>query len=270
MKTIGFVGVSGSGKSYKAIDVAKKHHIIYIIDDGLLISGNRIVAGISAKREPTRVASVKRALFIEEAHRNDIKNAIAKEKPDTVLVLGTSDRMIEAICDKLDLPGPERFIRIEDVATEEEIKTAHKIRTLQGQHVIPVPTFEIKKDFSGYWVKAIKRLKKSHASVDHVVEEKSVVRPTFSYLGDYNIENKVITDICRYEAECADCVYKALQCSVRSELHGVYIKIDLSVYYGSDIQKCARQVVRRVKTSIEKYTAINVISVNIYVKELKR
>ena len=30
------------------------------------------------------------------------------------------------------------------------MEEARRIRTTQGKHVIPVPTFEIKKDFSGY------------------------------------------------------------------------------------------------------------------------
>ena len=62
MQTFGFVGASGTGKSYRSLYVAQKHNIKYIIDDGLLIDAKRVIAGRSAKREQTKVASIK--LFI--------------------------------------------------------------------------------------------------------------------------------------------------------------------------------------------------------------
>ena len=45
MKIIGFVGPSGTGKSHHALVVAYDEKIEAIIDDGLLIYRNRIVAG---------------------------------------------------------------------------------------------------------------------------------------------------------------------------------------------------------------------------------
>ena len=51
MRVIGFIGPSGSGKSHRSTWVAKKHNINFLIDDGLLIHGARIVAGKSAKKE---------------------------------------------------------------------------------------------------------------------------------------------------------------------------------------------------------------------------
>lgn len=61
---VSFVGPSGTGKSTRAIRVAKANDIHYIIDDGLLINGSRIVAGTSsAKKAPTKMESVRQALF---------------------------------------------------------------------------------------------------------------------------------------------------------------------------------------------------------------
>ena len=45
-----FTGKSGTGKSYQAIRVAKEKGIPALIDDGLLIYKNKIVAGRSAKK----------------------------------------------------------------------------------------------------------------------------------------------------------------------------------------------------------------------------
>ena len=44
-----FVGPSGTGKSYRAQMVAGAYNIKFIIDDGLLVKENAIVAGQSAK-----------------------------------------------------------------------------------------------------------------------------------------------------------------------------------------------------------------------------
>ena len=67
MRVVGFVGPSGSGKSHRALQVANSEKIEYIIDDGLLIKGNRIITGFLQKRK-TKIASIKRALFIYEDH----------------------------------------------------------------------------------------------------------------------------------------------------------------------------------------------------------
>ena len=46
--------------------VANSKGIEYIIDDGLLICGNEVVAGSSAKKAPTKIETVKNALFQDD------------------------------------------------------------------------------------------------------------------------------------------------------------------------------------------------------------
>ena len=94
MKTYALVGESGTGKSYNSIALAQKYGLDYIIDDGLLISGNKIVAGTSAKKEPSIVAAVKRAIFYDEYGREQVRHAIEVHKPQGILVLGTSIKMV--------------------------------------------------------------------------------------------------------------------------------------------------------------------------------
>ena len=91
MRIVAFVGASGTGKSYHAIAVARKYKIDSIIDDGLLIAGSSVVAGVSAKREPTRLASVRRALFTDNTHKEDVISAIEKNNYQSVMILATSD-----------------------------------------------------------------------------------------------------------------------------------------------------------------------------------
>ena len=50
MKVYSLSGKSGTGKSYQAINLCRKMNIESIIDDGLFICRNKVIAGISAKR----------------------------------------------------------------------------------------------------------------------------------------------------------------------------------------------------------------------------
>ena len=122
MRTIGFIGPSGTGKSHRASWVARERGIEFIIDDGLLIRGNKIVAGTSAKREKTKIASIKRALFIEPAHIEDVKRSVRLYAPDAILILGTSDEMVQTIARRLDFPEISEKVYIHEVASEFEIK----------------------------------------------------------------------------------------------------------------------------------------------------
>jgi ABC-type dipeptide/oligopeptide/nickel transport system ATPase component len=179
----GFIGPSGTGKSHNAGWVANERHIEYIVDDGLLIKGSTIIAGSSAKRESTRIASVKRAIFNDPEQAALITKAISDCQPESILVLGTSDDMLDVICKNLKLPPVHERIYINDVVSEEDIKTAIHSRKENGKHVIPVPTMEIKSQFSGYFLDPLNIFHKKDWHRYKSSGEKSVVRPTFSYMG---------------------------------------------------------------------------------------
>jgi O-antigen/teichoic acid export membrane protein len=90
LRIVGFIGHSGTGKSHRASWVARERGIEFIIDDGLLIKVNQVIAGVSAKKEKTRIGSIKRALFTDDQHMQDVKNAISIHKPEAILIIGTS------------------------------------------------------------------------------------------------------------------------------------------------------------------------------------
>jgi len=92
-------------------------------------------------------------LFYEEKEREPIIKALKKYRAESILILGTSDGMVQKIAANLGLPEISETVYITDVATEEEMKTARRIRVTEGKHVIPVPTFEIKKDFSRIFIR---------------------------------------------------------------------------------------------------------------------
>ena len=53
MKVVGFVGASGTGKSHRSL-WANERGLDLIIDDGLLVHGNAVIAGKSAKKRQQR------------------------------------------------------------------------------------------------------------------------------------------------------------------------------------------------------------------------
>lgn len=266
IKVYAFIGPSGTGKSYRAQMVANENHINCIIDDGLLINENDVLAGTSAKKAPTKVETVKKAIFLNEKDRSEMKKAIKKHKPESILILGTSDGMIDKITDNLEIPRPCKRIYINDVATETEIETAKRIRTTQGKHVIPVPTFEIKKDFSGYILDPLQIFKFKGKGNDPYISEKSIIRPTFSYMGNFTISDTVFRQIAEYLAKRSEAIYKVMRIRVESTPEGPNIYMEVSINYGYNILETLREFKQKMKREIEKLTTMNVQQVTIVAK----
>ena len=104
----------------------------------------------------------------------------------------------------LGLPEISEYIRIEDVSSKEEIELARSVRRSEGKHVIPVPTFEIKKDFSGYLLDPLQIFKSKGRGNAPYISEKSIIRPTFSYMGNFKISDTVFKQIVEYLSEKAN------------------------------------------------------------------
>nr|HPO04189.1 hypothetical protein [Bacillota bacterium] len=134
MKVYGLYGKSGTGKSYQAMSLCKELDLEAIIDDGLFIYGNRVMAGVSAKRQNTRIKAIKTALFTDDEHCRQVRNKIKEADPPGVLILGTSEDMVDKIRRRLDLPEPDRMISIEEITTEGQREAAKKQRRELGKH----------------------------------------------------------------------------------------------------------------------------------------
>ncbi|MBQ9972424.1 MAG: Asp23/Gls24 family envelope stress response protein [Firmicutes bacterium] len=268
MKVYALVGKSGTGKSYQAINLCRHMNIEYIIDDGLLIGGSSILAGTSAKRRETMMGAIKTALFTENEHRDDVASKIAEIEPDSILVIGTSHAMVHKITERLGLPPIERIIEIEDITTEEERETAAKQRYEHGKHVIPVPAPQLKRDFSGYFMDPL-RLLRSFNSGSKGTPGRTVMRPTYSYLGDYTISDRVINDIVIYAGEREESVYKVTKVLIDKTDEGVRLTIHVIMNYGADIISEAENVQKKIADVVEKMTAFNADTVNIEVRGLK-
>lgn len=155
MEVYALIGPSGTGKSHHAQAVAYWEGIDVILDDGLLIQGSRIVAGHSAKREPTKLQAVRRAIFTDPDHAAEVKAKLAELNPERLLVITTSKRMLRRIAERINLPEPTKIISIDDVASPRQIACAKKAREREGKHVIPVPAIEVKRNLPGILVDSL-------------------------------------------------------------------------------------------------------------------
>lgn len=268
MRVVAFVGPSGTGKSHSAQMVAREQNIDYIIDDAILIHDNKVIAGTSAKKAATRIESVKRALFSMPGQVEEIQSAIKKEKPASILILGTSDDMVNKIVKNIGLPDIEQTIYIEDVASSEQIALAKSTRMSEGKHVIPVPTFEIKKQFSGYLLDPLQIFKWKGRGTAPFVTEKSIIRPTFSYLGNYMISDNVFRIICEKVATETEGIYKVQRVKVDSYSNGIMLNVDVILEYGSDLRKLMKEYREKAGKEIDKLTAMNVLDIQIVAKGL--
>ena len=250
MEVYALVGPSGTGKSHHATDLADELEISFIIDDGLLIHNGRKLAGISAKSESTMVAAVKRAIFLDQNQAEDVKKALARYHVKKLLILGTSEHMIDRIVGALSLPPVKQVIFIQDVATEEEIAIAQEMRK-EGKHVIPLPV-----------VGLFKRKTKENKNR---VDEKSIVRPVFSQLGKVVISEQVFVELARHIALDCKIFGPNPRVTVRTGDLGATIQMESRIRYGIAIQREVMAYQKRVMEEIEKYTGVPVRTVNVRV-----
>lgn len=263
-----FVGPSGTGKSYRAQMVAGAYNIKFIIDDGLLVKENAIVAGQSAKKAPTKIETIKKALFNDEKQKSEMQEAIIKLSPKSILILGTSDKMVKTIAENLGLPPIQKTIYITDVATEEEIENAKRIRTTEGKHVIPVPTFELKKDFSGYLLDPLQIFKSQGLNGNPYISEKSIIRPTFNYIGNFTISDNVFKQIIEVQARNIKSISKIIRIRVNKSEEGPNVYIEVEIIYGFNIIAELKKFKEKCIKDIERQTRMNVTEFKIVAKKI--
>lgn len=263
MKVYALIGISGSGKSHQCVQVSFQEGIEYIIDDGLLIRGSQVLAGRSAKRENTKMAATKRAVFIDPQHAEQVREKIREIKPESILILGTSERMVNYITKRLEIPAPQKVIRIEDVSTSEEITRALEIREKENRHVIPIPTFAIEKDFPGYFLDPLKAFFRKSKATPYRSMEHSIVRPLYSSLGNYFLSENVIEQIAVYVTEQIEGVARAKKTAVISSKNGMVINLDVILIYGFNIPQLLQEIQQQVKERLENLTGFQFTQVNV-------
>ena len=264
MKTYGLVGKSGTGKSYQAINVCRDRDIEAIVDDGLLIFRDGEMVGRSAKRQPTKIGATKTALFTDKEHRREVRDAIQKAPPASVLILGTSESMIERIAATLGLAPVSEMIHIEDITTDAQRELAQRQRDVQGKHVVPVPTAKLKKQFSGYFMAPIRRFWWANEEEN----ERTVVRPTYSYLGEFYVAPQVITDIVELVAADIFGMEKILKVSFEKPGEDLSVRVAAVFNLEEPVPDTAMKFQERLALRLEEMTAFSIGTIDVEIREV--
>ena len=267
MKVFALVGESGTGKSHKALLIAHQENIDYIIDDGLLIKKDKILAGLSAKKEANKIQAIRRAIFFDKEHAQSVREIIKQEKPKKILILGTSQEMIDKIIHTLELPPVSKVFNIEEISSEKEIQLAQASRSREGTHIIPLPGIEIQRRFPINIVDSLEIFYRKRY-INRRIGERTVVRPPFSYFGKLFISESAILDIIFYNIKDFEEVIRIGKTKININEDGILIQISLTLKYGKNIPEIIKKVQQNLKRELDYITGINITKIDVLVEDL--
>jgi hypothetical protein len=261
------IGKAGTGKSFRARLIADSRGIEAIIDDGLLIHQGKIVAGRSAKETGHYIAAVKTAMFTDPEHLSEVLNALHEFDFKRVLLLGTSERMILRNCKTLQMHEPKEIIKIEDVASQEEIAAAIHDRKAHGKHVIPLPVIEVKQAYPKLVAHAVKvffdraRQKPGY--------DKTIVRPRFHSKGSVTISEVALTQMilhCMRE-KAPDLEIRKIRITPSKE--GYRIKMRVTLPFGTEAANTCQELHDYAIRQVEAYTGIQILELHIHIEAVE-
>ena len=261
------VGESGTGKSYRAQLLAQEYKIKLIIDDGLLIEGDRILAGKSAKLAQTILGSLRIALFDNKEHRDELAKVLQKNKNKKVLILGTSVKMVNKIAIRLQIPQPEKIICIED------IEAAKRSRMIEGKHVIPVSSFEVKKNYPQIFHDRItlmlKRKSKNRAEQVNPIE-KSLVRPLYTKIEAVQISDEALKEFASksiYEFN-SEIIVNHIGIIHAEETKSYILEVAIDIPFDAQVSNRIESLKKFVIERIEKYAAVSIANINVVIDKI--
>ena len=278
-----FHGPSGTGKSFRAKLVAQRYGIKAIIDDGLLIFEDEIAAGHSAKLEKSYMGAVRVALFDNKEHRDEVALKIRRLRLRKILILGTSEKMVTKIAVRLQLPPPEKFIRIEDIASAEQIAEAQRSRLIEGKHVIPVRANAVKdRNYSRIFVDYIRvslarrrffsrffsAKKSEEPSASTKLFEKSVVRPSFSRIERKKISFATLARLTYCKVQDFNRGIRIKRLSVKADQSGYRFVLTVDIPFGEQLTDITKALNTHITRGIEGDCGILLEEISIIVDKI--
>ncbi|WP_077214284.1 hypothetical protein [Bacillus dakarensis] len=265
MEVFALSGASGTGKSTIALSFAHEKKIPAIIDDGLLIFNGHRIAGTSAKFEKNPITAVKRAVFFDIGHRQEVQAAIAAHFINKILIIGTSDKMVKQIAKNLGLGEIKQIYHIEDIRTSSEIKMAQFIRKTEGKHVIPIPYRQVEQNF---FKKLIQKGMKIFTPKKEMIGETTIVHPDFQrghITIHKNVFKDIVEDVCLRHKDVYEC--KSIQISMKSV---PILKLNIVLHTPLDrsinVVKMTEDLQKELFDVFKKIFHIELYSVNLHIQ----
>ena len=125
---------------------------------------------------------------------------------------------------------------------------------------------KLKRIFHGYILDPLQIFKFKGKGNDPYIAEKSIIRPTFSYLGNFTISDTVFRQIAEYLAKRTQGIYRVIRTRVESTPEGPNIYMEVSIEFGTNILETLREFKQRIKKEIEILTTMNVQEITIVAK----
>lgn len=266
MEVYALSGPSGTGKSSSALLFAHNHDIPAMIDDGLLIYKGQKRAGYSAKYETNYIKAVKRAIFHDEDHRQEVIQAIRSLPIKKILLIGTSQKMVRLIAKELELGDIDYYVDIEDIRTSSEIKMAQFVRKTKGEHVIPIPSVQVEQSF---FKKLIEKGSKVFSLQKKVIGETSIVKPNFQ-MGAISISPEALKQIVviRLEQTPEIIGYQHIRIDIESQLPIVQLQIQLKLEKQISLIKIIETLQKQIKQDFQLHLDIEMASIDIQLTKL--
>ena len=98
------------------------------------------------------------------------------------------------------------------------------------------------------------------------ISEKSIIRPTFSYLGNFTISDAVFRQIAEHIANKTPAIYRVTKTRINNGDEGVEVYMEVVIVYGYNVLDSLREFKTKCKKEIEKLTAMNVGTVDVVAK----
>ena len=206
----------------------------------------------------------------DPGHLSGVMASLSQQKFKRALILGTSDRMVHRIAKKLDLPAPSRLIRIEDVATTQEIERARRSRQKEGKHIIPVPAIEVKRSHGKIFFNSVRILFKRRFGLlkKHDVFEKSVVRPVYMDRGKVSISEEALTQMVLHCVDDYDPSLKVTKVIIHAHAGDYGIEVLLQVPFRTELSGLLHNLQLHILENIEKFAGIALREVNITIDSI--
>lgn len=272
VKVFALVGRSGTGKSFRAQLIAQRFGIDIIIDDGLAIKKQQILAGRSAKKEIRKFTAVKTALFSERDHAQEVIESLKAETFKKVLIVATSEKMARKIADRLHFPEPSRWIQIEDIATREEMAAAGRSRAVAGKHIIPVPAVEVKREHSHIFLDSIQVFLKRKFFFGRAKSsyEKTLVRPAYSNKGLVRISERALSQMVIHCVNEYNPEIKISKIVVAEKNNGYKLEVVVRIPFGMKIGDWIHGLQLYILENIEHFTGLDLKEVNVTVGSIAK
>ncbi len=127
---------------------------------------------------------------------------------------------------------------------------------------------KLKKIFHGYLLDPLQIFKSKGKGQQPYISEKSIIRPTFSYMGKFTISDLVFRQILEYLAQKTPAIHKVLKTRVENYGEGAKIYMEVSIVYGFNVVDGLNNFKEKSKKEIETLTAMNVTKLEVVAKNI--